>query len=181
MSTSDYGSDPSEDDLADVARAGAREWQRDMAAWESDAEVLRLRQRRMVNALWEAMQRGDHITVTLGEHVFAGRLVAARGDLAVLATQSVRMALNVGAIDAVRFERGGAGTTGDRTYGSLRAFAGMLEVERTPVRLIGTHLDVRGRVNVVADDHVLVVGERGGEWAVAWKAVAAIVFEGVGG
>jgi hypothetical protein len=177
MPDGDYGSDPTAGELADVARRGAREWQRDMAAWESDAELLRLRRRTLGRALWEAMQRGDHLTVTLGNHVFAGSLAAVRGDLAMLATGTVTLALNVGAIDLVRFERGGEGTSGDRTYGSLRAFAGMLEVEGPTVRFIGDHVDVRGRLIVVAEDHLLVEDVSGGRWAVAWDALAAIVVD----
>jgi hypothetical protein len=177
MPDGDYAFDPSSGDLDDVARSGAREWQRDMEAWESDAEQLRLRQRALVDALWEAMQRGDLVTITLGEHVFAGTLTAARGDLAMLATEHLAIALNVGAVDAVRFERGAGGVSGDRTYGSLRAYAGMLEVESPLVRILGDRVDVRGRIVVVAEDHLLVDGAAGGRWAVAWDAVAAIVLE----
>ena len=178
MPDGDYAFDPSSGDLNDIARSGAREWQRDMEAWESDAEQLRLRQRHLVDALWEAMQRGDSVTVTLGDHTFSGRLEAARGDLAIVVTDQVTLALNVGAIDAVRFERGAGGVSGDRTFGSLRAYAGMLEVEGPLVRVIGAGVDVRGRVRVVAEDHLLVDAAGGGEWAIAWDAVAALVREG---
>jgi hypothetical protein len=177
MRDGDYGSDPSAGDLADVARSGAREWQRDMAAWESDAEQLRLRQRTLVGALWEAMQRGDQVTITLGKHTFAGVLVAARGDLAILTTGGVTLALNIKAIDVAHFEVGRGGTVGDRTFGSLRAYAGMLEVEGPVVRILGDHVDVRGRVVVVAEDHLLIDSTEGAHWAVAWGAIAAIARE----
>ncbi len=173
-----YDFDPASGELADIARSGAREWERDMAAWEADAEQLRLRQRSLVDALWEAMQRGDHVTVTLGRHVFAGTLAAARGDLVLLDSQDVRMALNAAAIDLVHFDPGKQGTTGDRTFGSLRAYAGMLEVEGTVVRVIGDRVDVRGRVLVVAADHILLEPQKGARVAVAWAALAAIVPEG---
>lgn len=174
MPDPDYGRDPSSGELADVARSGAREWERDMAAWEADAEQLRLRQRTIGRALWEAMQRGDHVSITLGEHEFAGSITAARGDLVMLRTRSLELALNVAAIDLVHLQPGRDGTTGDRTFGSLRAFAGMLEVEGTPTRILGEGVDVRGRLRVVADDHVMVEGSAG-QWIVAWAAIAAIV------
>ena len=175
MADGDYAFDPSDGQLADVARSGAREWERDMAVWEADAEQLRLRQRAMVDVLWEAMQRGDAVTVTLGEHSFTGALTVARGDLAILETQDVTLAINVEAIDLVQFAAGGQGVAGDRTYGSLRAYAGMLEVEGVPVRLLGDHIDVTGRVVVVAEDHVLIEDPRGASHAVAWSATRAFV------
>lgn len=170
-----YGDDPTGGDLADVARAGAREWQHEMAAWESDAEMLRLRQRHLGNLLWEAMQRGDRVTATAGRHSFTGALTAVRGDLAVLETPDVVAALHIPALDAVQLERAGGGVTGDRRYGSLRAYLGMLEVEAELVRIVGRDIDVTGRVVVAADDHVLLASPAGGETAVAIPAIVAVV------
>ncbi len=170
-----YGDDPSGGRLADVARTGAREWQQEMAAWEGDAELLRLRQRSVGNVLWEAMQRGDRVTATVGRHTFTGTLTAARGDLAVLETPDLMVALHVTALDAVHLERIGGGVTGDRTYGSLQAYLGMLEVEAAQVRIVGRDLDVGGRVIVAAGDHVLLAPAAGGETAVAIAAIGAVV------
>ncbi|NIR41342.1 MAG: hypothetical protein GWN07_36360, partial [Actinobacteria bacterium] len=89
------------------------------------------------NLLWEAMQRGDDVTVRTAGLAFTGRLEAARNDLAVLVRVDLRIALNTGAIDAVAVTAGGRGVVGDRTYGSFRAYLGMLEVEGPEVRLIG--------------------------------------------
>jgi hypothetical protein len=145
-----------------------------MAAWESDAEMLRLRQRHLGNVLWEAMQRGDRVTATAGRHSFTGTLAAVRGDLAVLETPDVSAALHIPALDAVQFERTGGGVAGDRTYGSLRAYLGMLEVEAERVRIVGHTIDVTGRVVVAADDHVLLAAS-GGETVVAISAIVAVV------
>jgi len=172
----EYGKDPAGGELADIARSGAREWERDMSAWESDAEMLRLRQRRLVNVLWEAMQRGDQITVTTGDITFTGRLAAARHDLALLDTPDRRVALNIGALSSIAFAPGGDGVTGERTYGSFQAYLGMLEVEGHRCRFIGEGFDVRGTVTVVADDHVLVDAEGGpGRWALTTRDVAAVI------
>ena len=170
-----YGDDPTGGDLTDVARAGAREWQQEMAAWESDAEMLRLRQRHLGNVLWEAMQRGDRVTATAGGHSFTGTLTAVRGDLAVLETPDVTAALHIPALDAVQLEHSGGGVAGDRTYGSLRAYLGMLEVEARQVRIVGRTIDVTGRVVVAADDHVLLAPAAGGETAVAIAAIVAVM------
>lgn len=172
----EYGADPAGGELADIARSGAREWERDMSAWESDAEMLRLRQRRLVNVLWEAMQRGDQVTVTTGDVTFTGKLVAARSDLAILETPDRRVGLNIAALNAVSINPGDGGVTGERVYGSFQAYLGMLEVEGHSCRFIGDGIDVRGRVTVVADDHVLVESEGGpGRWALTTEAIAAVV------
>ncbi len=175
MPSGDYPFDPADGELADVARSGAREWGRDMAAWESDAEMLRLRQRSLANVLWEAMQRGDHAIITAAGHNFTGHLEAARQDLAVVVNGDVTVAINVAAIDVVNLTPGSSGTTGDRTFGSLKAYLGMHEVDGTRVRLIGRDLDVRGRVEVVADDHVLLAGRGRGRWAVPIGKIAAVI------
>ncbi len=172
----DYGADPAGGELADIARSGAREWKRDMAAWESDAEMLRLRQRNLTNVLWEAMQRGDQVSVTTNDITFSGRLVAVRRDLALLETPDRQVALHVPALHALSITPGREGVTGDRTFGSFQAYLGMLEVEGHRCRFLGDGLDVRGRVEVVADDHVLVESEGGpGRWAIAIESVAAVI------
>jgi len=174
MTDGDYGSDPTGGELADVARSGAREWQLEMAAWETDAEVLRLRRRTMVNVLWESMQRGDRVTLTLGEHSFTGTLAAALADFALLTTPELDVAVNLGNLGAIHIERASGGVVGDRTFGSLRAFLGMLEVDGREVRVLGREIDVQGRVQVVADDHLLLQ-TTDGESAVALAALAAVV------
>lgn len=176
-----FASDPFVGDLADVGRSGAREWERDMAAWETDAEMLRLRKRSLSAVLWEAMQRGDAVTVTVGGHTFSGPLVAARGDLAMITVGDSPVAVNVAAVDAVAMERtGSAGVTGDRTYGSFRAYLGMIEVEATVVRIVGTRIDVRGQIQIVGTDHVLVTstpaaGSARTEWAIPVPSIGAVI------
>ncbi len=128
----------------------------------------------MVNVLWEAMQRGDRVSLTVGEHVFAGDLLAARGDLVIVEVGDASVAVNVAAIDIVSLQRHGGGTSGDRTYGSLRAYLGMLEVEGTPARFVGDRFDIRGRIVAVAADHVLVAVP-GGEQAVPLAALGAAI------
>lgn len=175
MADRDYGADPSGGELADIGRSGAREWALEMAAWETDAEVLRLRRRSIVNVLWEAMQRGDRVTLTLGRHSFTGKLEAARGDLAMVTTPELDVAINLSHVDAAHIERGAGGVVGDRTFGSLRAYLGMLEVDGVSVRILGRGVDVQGRVVVVAEDHLWVEPDSGGESAIAIDALAAIV------
>lgn len=177
--------DPFVGELADIARSGAREWERDMAAWESDAEMLRLRRRAISDVLWEAMQRGDLVTVVIAEHTFAGPLRAVRGDLAVLTVADATVAVNTASVHSVAMERASGGVSGDRTYGSFRAYLGMLEVEASPVRIVGERLDVRGRIEVVATDHVLVESLTAGlgatRWAIATPAIGAVLTRSVDG
>ena len=171
----DYGTDPSGGQLADVARQGAREWERDMAAWESDAEQLRRRARTLPEVLWEAMQRGDRVTTTVADQVFSGKLTAVRGDLAVLDGVDAVVAINLGAVGAVSLERGEDGVVGDRTHGSLRSYLGQLEVDGDTVRLIGDGFDVVGRVVAVAVDHVLVAGTPGNDWVIPLPVLGGVV------
>ena len=120
------------------------------------------------------MQRGDRVSLTVGEHVFAGDLLAARGDLALVEIGDARVAVNVAAIDVVSLQRHGGGVSGDRTYGSLRAYLGMLEVEGIAARFLGDRFDTRGRVLAVATDHVLVAVP-GGEQAIPLSAIGAAI------
>ncbi len=171
--------DPFGGDLADIARSGAREWERDMAVWESDAETLRLRRRKIADVLWEAMQRGDLVSVVIAEHTFSGPLQAVRGDLAVLTVGDATVAVNTKSVHSVAMERRSGGVSGDRTYGSFKAYLGMLEVEGLVVRLVGDRLDVQGRIEVVATDHVLVESLTAApgttRWAVATPSIGAVI------
>ena len=168
-------SDAPFDDLADVARRGAREWEREMAVGEADAEQLRMRGRSLTDVLWEAMQRGDIVTLILGERELTGRLLGARNDLAVVALSDGVAAVNLSSVDAARLGRGGEGTSGDRTYGSFRAYLGMLEVEGRPVVVLGRGVEVRGTVVAVAPDHLLVRATSDVNWALPLRAVAAVL------
>ncbi len=171
----DYGADPTGGQLADVARRGAREWERDMAAWESDAEQLRRRARALPEVLWEAMQRGDRVTTTVADQVFSGKLIAVRGDLAVLDGTDAVVAINLATVGAVSLERSEGGVIGDRTHGSLRSYLGQLEVDADTVRIIGDGFDVVGRVTAVAVDHVLVAGAPGNDWVIPLSILGGVV------
>jgi hypothetical protein len=144
-----------------------------MAAWEGDAERLRQKRRGLVDVLWEAMQRGDRVTLGGAGHSFTGKLTIARGDLAVLATHETDVAVNIGAVDLATFVRDGDGVSGDRSYRSFRAYLGMLEVEGMTVRLLGRDIDIVGRVDAVAADHVMVIGTT--EATVPITRIAAVV------
>jgi hypothetical protein len=174
MADPDHGFDPPAGDLADVSRSGAREWERETATWEADAETLRLRRRSLTKVLWEAMQRGDQVTIAAFGHTFSGSLTAVRKDLAMLVNADTHIAVRLGSVDSAHLTPGRGGETGDRTFGSFRAYLGMLEVEGTVVRLVGRDVDVRGRIEVVAEDHVLVAA-MDGRWAVAMPSIVAVI------
>ena len=144
-----------------------------MAAWEGDAERLRQRGRTLIDVLWEAMQRGDRVSIAAAGHSFTGKLTAARGDLALLATTDAEVALNLGTVDLVTYVRDGEGVSGDRSFGSFFAYLGMLEVEGVEVRLLGRDLDLAGLVDAVAADHVMLLGPT--EGVVPITRIAAIV------
>ena len=113
-----------------MSRRGARAFDSEMADAEQEAERFRLRGRTVVDVLWEAMNRGDSVSLVMGDRTLAGGLVAVRNDLALVQQPDALAAVRVGAIEAVRLDAGGEGVAGDRTYGSLASYLRMLMLDR---------------------------------------------------
>ncbi|CAN5492196.1 MAG: hypothetical protein ACR2JP_11835 [Acidimicrobiia bacterium] len=163
------------DDLGDVARRGAREYDLEMADAEQEAERFRLRGRTVVDTLWEAMNHGDGVTVTLGRRTLSGTLLAARNDLALLALPEALAAVRVGAIGAIRLDPAGQGVAGDRVYGSFVAYLRMLEIEEPPVTVLGDGFEVAGTVAAVTPDHILVATRSPSRWVIPIRAIDAVI------
>jgi hypothetical protein len=161
-----------------VARQGARRFDAEMADAEQEAERFRLRGRTIADALWEAMNRGDAVTVLFGERTLSGRLLGVRNDLALLDTGEAVTAVRTGAVDAVRLEAGGDGVAGDRTFGSFVAYVRMLMVDRIHVTVIGAGLEVVGVIEAVTPDHLFVSGLGDVRWVLPLRGVAAVVGHG---
>ena len=82
-------------------------------------------------------------------------------------------AISVSAVSFARCDRRGvfAGTTGERSVGSFRAYLGTAEIDQLPVRLIGQGFDVNGIIDASTEDHWLVIDSNGVEWALSRPAV----------
>ncbi len=160
-------------DLEGVARTGHGDLVADAAEAEADTEHLRKRRRSLIDVCFEWMSRGDQVTVAAAGLQYTGRLSAALNDLLVLETDHQVVAVNTSAVEFVRSEGHArvAGTSGERTAGSFRAYLGRHEVNGAPVRLIGTTFDVVGVVAACTDDHVLVCDEHDVEWALPQRLI----------
>lgn len=166
------------EDLRGLARQADREWREEMAAREADAELMRLKERGLPDVMWEAMHAGHDVQIHVGDRVVQGRLTAVRNDLAMLVAEGRTTAINTRMVDAVHrnTHRSGTGTVGDPTFGSMHAYLLHLEGMASPVRLMDRSgaVEVAGRVVAVADDHVLVAGPGGEEWAVSRRSLALV-------
>lgn len=162
-------------DLAAVSREGARRFDAEMADAEQEAERFRLRGRSVVDALWEAMHRGDAVTVTMGGRTLTGTLGAVRNDLAVLELPEALAAVRIGAVDAVRLDPGGPGVAGDRTHGSMAAYLRMLMLDGVPVTVLARGVEIGGVIEAVTPDHVLVAGRPPSRWVVPFRSLQAVV------
>jgi hypothetical protein len=161
-------------DLAAVSRRGAREFDSEMADAEAEAERYRLRGRTVVDAMWEAMNRGDSVSLVMGDRTLAGALVAVRNDLALLQQPDALAAVRIGGVDALRMDPGDEGVAGDRTHGSLASYLRMLMLDRVVVTVLGDRFEVTGVVEAVTPDHILVVAAAG-QWVVPIRSLHAVV------
>lgn len=154
-------------DLDGVARRGRRKLIDEGAAGETDTEQLRKRRRSLIDLCFEWMSRGDQVTIGVGAQQFDGRLVAAVGDLLVLRTKDIEVAIRLPAVGFVRCNQRAvfAGTSGERSVGSFRAYLGVAEIDGIPVRLVGQGYDITGIIDASTDDHWLIVDRNGAEWA----------------
>lgn len=166
-------------DLEGIARRGRRELHDETVSAERDTDLLRKRRRSLIDVCHEWMSRGDLVTVGAAGHEFEGQLVAAVNDLIVIATKNFEVAVNVTNAEFARRDQSGmyAGTSGDRTVGSFRAALGRSEVDQTPIRLVGRNdaFDITGTIEASTEDHILIRGRRGLEWALPRSQVAFAV------
>jgi len=160
-------------DLEGVARRGRRELIEEDAAAEGDTEQLRKRRRSLVDLCFEWMSRGDHVTIGVGTQQFDGQLVVAVNDLLVLRTEDIEVAASTHAVGFVRNNHRAAfdGTSGERGFGSFRAYLGTAEIEQLPLRLVGQGFDVTGVIDASTDDHWLVIDRNRVEWALTRRAI----------
>lgn len=169
-------------DLEGVARRGRRELHEETASAERDTELLRIRRRQLIDVCYEWMSRGDLVTISTADHEFEGRLVAAVNDMAVLATKTLEVAVNLDLAHFVRSDRKGAfaGSTGDRSASSFRAALGRAEIEQSRLRLVGRDraFEVTGVIDASTDDHILVKDGQGVDWALPRRQVAFAIAEG---
>ena len=163
--------------LADAGAAARAEWRADEEAWTRTALEQWRHNRTMRDVLRDAMHRGDRLAFVLPNITFAGSVIAAGDDVAVLDTIDGPVDINVSDHSPLVMrilERAHAGGTRGASVTTLRARALELETDRCEVRIgcSGAPTVLEGRVQV-GRDH-LVVSERdgGSDLVVALAAVA---------
>jgi len=153
-------------ELGDELRAEAEESER-------VAALLLARQRHLRDVAYEAMSRGDLVSVLCGERAHQGHVVHVRGDLATLRTATRHVHVHLAGPIAVRIdERVRAGGTSD--VGGASSFrAQLLELEGSAVEVQATIADaVAGHLTAVALDHVSLEDGASRVWALPTYSVA---------
>lgn len=164
-------------ELRDAARLEAEEDER-------QAALLAARSRRMADVAFEAMSRGDQIAAGVGDRMFTGQVVYAVGDLMTLEAAGATVDFNLDGplrLRVIHSARSGGGTRRDGP-GSFRGRLLELETERGDVEVGSPVLPdgLRARLQVAAQDHLVLRDATGAEWFVplSWIGYVARVKEG---
>ena len=164
---------------AELSTGFGDEFRAEAEAGERAAAKLRLRNRSLSDVFVEAMHRGTRVSVLLGGAYVSGQIIHSSADLATLKTASgARLHVNLGSKVVLSCESGRwrAGRGRDQFEpDSFKAMLRSVELTHRPVRieLDGTDRDIRGTIEAVADDH-LMIPCRDVEWYVPVTAVFAI-------
>ena len=194
---------PEQPELAELRGRLRGQWKAERRAEEREALRAHWLQRDLIDAVAEAMNRGDHVTITLpGDRVLSGRIIATGRDYALLRTdQRPSRDFAVRLADADRRRAGDPyagpellvaiteGTTTDGPVDSLDApetFQALLhqcdfEQQASPGREVelGTTFHSRGlicRVRAHAWDHLYVHEGNGSDVLVPVGAVMYIAW-----
>lgn len=166
------GDDP---DLVRLGQSFRDELRADAEAYEALAAKDLLRRRHLADVALELVHRGDRVRVTVGGTGFTGTMIYAAGDLASLRTPSGDVDLSLGgplAIHVLEQVRSGGLPRG---RGAASFVARLHEHEAAGVHLelgcpgVG---DLRGRLEAVAGDHLVLTDEAGRRCYIATGAVA---------
>lgn len=168
---------PGADDpeLAELGQAFRDELRAEAQAYEALAAKDLLRRRSLVEVAVELLHRGDRVTALAGSATFTGVVSYAAGDLACLETAAGPVDVRLGgalALRVVERVRSGGRPLG-RGPAGFTARLHEHEAAGTSLELgcvaIG---DLRGRIEAVAADHVVLVDAEGRRCFVALAALA---------
>ncbi len=147
---------------------------------EADTEQGRVRKRSLGDVAAELMHHGDVVAVGSAETEITGRIVYARGDLAVVQTGHAMVSVNLaGPVYIKVTRRSTMGGVSSPTGGSGSFKARLAEFEQTaePVRVIATGLaeSIEGRITIAASDHLVITNRDGIEWFVPSTTIAMVL------
>lgn len=172
------------DDLGDLGAELRQRVEREIR-WEAedveaDSETGRVRKRTLGDVASEIMQRGDLVVIGSIDTAVTGRIIYAKGDLAVVETGHALASVNLrGPIYLRVAEKQRSGGVGTPQGGSATFKARMAEFEQTgeSIRVVATGLaeSIEGRITVAASDHVVVTNRDGVEWYIPSTTIAMIL------
>lgn len=173
--------DPLEELGQELRTQVAGEFRRAAEEEEFDARLAALRARSLAQVMFELMSRGDTVAVHVGGQVHTGVITHARGTLATLDTKAgYRTHLNLdSSLSITVVERATRGGKSFDKYGaeSFVARLRQCELEASPVEVhvsSRSHV-VAGTVDIVAKDHLIVIGPSGEKTIVPLSDVLGVV------
>lgn len=150
-----------------------------------DDEYWAMKQARRASTLsevaYDAMNRGDRVSIWAGARVFTGLVDYARGDLlSVRVAAETVVDVNLAGPVVVRISQPSAGPgVGPARHGAPSFRARLSELEQASVRcelvVPWPGPELAGRVSVRAVDHVAVEDDERREWFVPLAWLAAVV------
>jgi hypothetical protein len=167
---------PDDPDLARLGRDFDDELRAEAAEYEALAAKDLLRRRSLSDVALDLVHRGDRVLVEVGAHRFTGTVVDATGDLAVVRTATgdvdVRLTapLAIRVVEPVRAggrPRGRGARTFKARLTEHEAAGAEMELGCPPLDLV-----LRGRVEAVATDHLVIADADGQRIHLALTAVA---------
>jgi hypothetical protein len=172
----DWEDGPFEELASELRRQVGREFREEAEELERDAAQLALRRRTLADVAFDAMSRGDVVTISGAGGRHRGRVVYSAGNLAVMETADSVVNVNLeGPIAWQITERSRVGGVG-RSPGSLTFRARMMELElakeEITVEASGLADRLTGNLYGVGRDHVVVVDREGEEWFIPLATVA---------
>lgn len=164
------------DDLARSLRQGAgREIREEAAVDEQLTELARLRRRDLAGAVRTAMHRGDTVTVETAGLTLGHPVVAVGADYLTMddGEHLIDVALSNAVVTTMPSRRGGS--AGKAASVTLRARLGEHEHDGALVDVFtSAGMSFRGRITVVATDHVVVADGSGRDTFLPTSRIAVV-------
>ncbi len=176
MPEEEFQGDDFEDLASELRQAVGREFRWEAEDLEHLTDQQRRRRRSLTDVAHEAMSRGDRVVLARGEVRHRGTLLAVHSDLAVLETGMGIVNAHLPRLVFTIAERARqGGTVGDRGSLSFRGRLAELESTAEAVVIEGESLELKGRIVVVAADHLMLADAENREWFIPYETVWFVI------
>ena len=179
--TSPEGEHSAEEALADLARhlrlGAGQEWRAELEAAEIETHQHRLRRRTLRQVAEMLLHRGDLVTLQTGELRVTGTVTGCGLDYLTLETDSLCVDARLEHVSLLVAKRSAGGAETGETAPTWRAQLTEFELTQEPVELHAPSLlgSRKGRIRVVAADHVWLVEATGIDCYLPTGEIAAAV------